>query len=106
MRYPSEVVFLKMFQSLDLDTSSAINLKASASNELRLITRQEQTVIRHILRFRQSAQRDVEEELLYVVFRIWNSHKGLEPVICQLSSNSHGNMILTARYCIAKDKQS
>ena len=47
-----------------------INLQTSPRNKLRLITRQEQTIIRHILRRTQTSQGHIEEKLVAILGRI------------------------------------
>jgi hypothetical protein len=60
------------------DTSSAINLQTSTSNELRLITSQKQTVVRYISGIRQASEWDVEQEFLEVLFCGRDADEGFE----------------------------
>lgn len=72
-----------------LDSSATINLQASTSNELRLVTGQEKTVICNIAWVCKSTQRDVEEEFLEVLFCWWDANKCFEPAHLLASKSKH-----------------
>ena len=70
---------MQLFLQLDLDTFPTINLQGRPRNEFRLVTCQEETVVRHVRRLSKSSKRDIKEELLHVLLIVRHADERLKP---------------------------
>lgn len=80
---PSLVAFhyRSNFSFLDhLDPSSTINFHTRTSNELRLVTSKEETIVCNINWVCEPSQRDIEKEFLEVLFCWWDADEGFEAI--------------------------
>ena len=89
------------------DTPPTIHLQTSTCNELCFITGQEQTIIRHIRRMRESPKWDIEQKLLHVVFRVRYAGKSFESTqLLVILKRDQVAERLTIQYYKAEDIQN